>query len=281
MTKCVRRRETALTFRPDISGTWRFLSSELEKAEQAGEAAWVIGHVTPAWDGSNALPNPSDVFTQIINRFSPHVVRAVFFGHTHEDQISVYYRDNSTVISADTANMVQWTGPSITPLTGLNSGFRACASPSCAVPAESTRCRRRQDLRGPRLVHLDQRRGRGWRARLADGRRAELPFRILGSRGVRPEHLVAGRCSPQRDLVAPGHRADGQAAVAGRAVVPPSGQELGVDGQLHELSLPDRHTLLHAILVHVRVALGSPLTPRRPIARQNCIAGYGSVQRKP
>ena len=92
---------------------------------QAGEAAWVIGHVTPSWDGSNALPNPSDVFTQIINRFSPHVVRAVFFGHTHEDQISIYYRDNSTVVSANTANMVQWTGPSITPLTGLNSGFRA------------------------------------------------------------------------------------------------------------------------------------------------------------
>lgn len=109
---------------PDLSGVFSFLASELLAAEQAGERVWVISHVSPSWDGTNALPNPSDLFTQIVNRFSPHVIAATFFGHTHEDQFSIYYDKNSTSISAATANSIQFTAPSLTPLTGLNSGFR-------------------------------------------------------------------------------------------------------------------------------------------------------------
>lgn len=68
-------------------------------------------------------------------------------GHSHEDQLSVsirinlflsnssaivdlranaqiYYANNATNISAQTAAAVNWIGPSITPLTNLNSGFR-------------------------------------------------------------------------------------------------------------------------------------------------------------
>jgi len=40
------------------------------------------------------------------------------------DQFSIFYANNATKIGADTALTTSWIGPSITPLTNLNSGFR-------------------------------------------------------------------------------------------------------------------------------------------------------------
>ncbi|CDO73191.1 hypothetical protein BN946_scf185007.g246 [Trametes cinnabarina] len=86
---------------PDVSGMLRFLTDELQAAEDAGDAVY-----------------------QIVDRFSPHVIKAIFFGHTHEDQVMIYYANNATDISAQAAGAVGWIGPSVTPLTNLNSGFR-------------------------------------------------------------------------------------------------------------------------------------------------------------
>ncbi|KAI0673559.1 sphingomyelin phosphodiesterase [Trametes maxima] len=109
---------------PDLSGMLRFLTDELQAAEDAGDSVWIAGHVLTGWDGSNPLQNPTDLFYQIVDRFSPHVIKAVFFGHTHEDQVMIYYANNATSINAETAGAVGWIGPSVTPLTNLNSGFR-------------------------------------------------------------------------------------------------------------------------------------------------------------
>ncbi|TAQ83384.1 hypothetical protein B7494_g8293 [Chlorociboria aeruginascens] len=109
---------------PDVSGTFSFIIKELQAAEDAGERVWILGHVLSGWDGSNPLPNPTDLFYQIIDRYSPHVIANVFWGHTHEDQVMIYYSDNGTVRSSDTALTSGWIGPSVTPLTNLNSGYR-------------------------------------------------------------------------------------------------------------------------------------------------------------
>ncbi|KAJ5210556.1 hypothetical protein N7491_010363 [Penicillium cf. griseofulvum] len=105
---------------PDNSGIFSWIIEELQKAEDAGERVWIIGHVLSGWDGSNALPNPTDIFYQI----SPHVIANIFFGHTHEDEFMVYYANNGTVQNADNALTTGWIMPSITPMTNLNSGFR-------------------------------------------------------------------------------------------------------------------------------------------------------------
>ncbi|THH00668.1 hypothetical protein EW026_g1883 [Hermanssonia centrifuga] len=102
---------------PDTSGMLRFLTDELQEAEDAGDRVWIVGHVLSGWDGTNAM------FTKL-DRFSPHVIAAIFWGHTHEDQLSIFYANNATDISAKTAQVVSWIGPSVTPLTNLNSGFR-------------------------------------------------------------------------------------------------------------------------------------------------------------
>ncbi|KAI9651255.1 hypothetical protein NHQ30_001293 [Ciborinia camelliae] len=109
---------------PDVSGSFKFMIDELQAAEDAGERVWILGHVLSGWDGTNPLPNPTNLFYQIIDRYSPHVIANVFFGHTHEDQVLIYYSNNGTVQNSSTALTTGWIGPSVTPLTNLNSGFR-------------------------------------------------------------------------------------------------------------------------------------------------------------
>ncbi|KAF9893907.1 hypothetical protein FE257_008878 [Aspergillus nanangensis] len=109
---------------PDVSGMLNWMISELQKAEDTGERVWLVGHVLSGWDGSNPLPNPTDLFYQIVERYSPHVIANAFYGHTHEDQFMIYYANNGTVQSADSALTTGWIMPSVTPLTNLNSAFR-------------------------------------------------------------------------------------------------------------------------------------------------------------
>jgi hypothetical protein len=98
--------------------------TELQHAEDNNERVWIVGHVPSGWDGGNAFPNPSNLFYQIIDRYSPHVIANVFFGHNHEDEFMVYYANNGTIQNSQTALTTGWIGPSITPLTNLNSAFR-------------------------------------------------------------------------------------------------------------------------------------------------------------
>ncbi|KAI3400221.1 hypothetical protein diail_4106 [Diaporthe ilicicola] len=109
---------------PDYSGIFTFLIDELQKAEDAGQRAYVVAHVLTGWDGTNPTPGGSDYFYQIVERYSPHVIAGVFFGHTHEDQAFIYYSNNGTNQSAENAVANAWVGPSLTPLTNLNSGYR-------------------------------------------------------------------------------------------------------------------------------------------------------------
>ncbi|KAJ5390754.1 uncharacterized protein N7496_001822 [Penicillium cataractarum] len=112
------------TTNPDNSGIFSWMIDELQKAEDTNERVWLVGHVPSGWDGSNPIPDPTNLFYQIVDRYSPHVIANIFFGHNHEDQFMVYYANNGTVQNANTALATGWIGPSVTPLTNMNSGFR-------------------------------------------------------------------------------------------------------------------------------------------------------------
>lgn len=109
---------------PDVSGTLKFLGTELAGAEQRGERVWIVGHVLSGWDGSNPLKDPTNLFYAIVDRYAPHTIANIFFGHTHEDQFTVFFSGNGTNQSLANAVATAWIAPSITPLTNLNSGFR-------------------------------------------------------------------------------------------------------------------------------------------------------------
>lgn len=105
---------------PDLSGTLAWLTRELYRAEKRGEVVYFIGHVSPGWDGSNALDNPTTVLTEIVRRFR-HTIAHMFFGHSHEDFFSVFYSADKH--TADEAVGHAFVGPSITPLSRVNPSF--------------------------------------------------------------------------------------------------------------------------------------------------------------
>lgn len=115
---------------PDPSGMLRFLTDELLAAERAGERVWIIGHVLTGWSGSETLPRPGSLFYQIVNRFAPHTIAHIFFGHTHEDQFYNFYHTdngNSDKVDRSAKNAIAqaFVAPSITPYTKLNPAIRA------------------------------------------------------------------------------------------------------------------------------------------------------------
>ncbi|KIX93449.1 uncharacterized protein Z520_10868 [Fonsecaea multimorphosa CBS 102226] len=129
---------------PDPSGILKWMADELAACEKRGQRAWIIAHVLSGYDGSSGMPNPTALFYSIVRRFSPATIAAVFFGHTHQDQVQIFYdylpsslstisdpkggpkktlRD-TTQIDMTKPLQIGHIGPSITPLTGLNSGYR-------------------------------------------------------------------------------------------------------------------------------------------------------------
>lgn len=108
----------------DSSGMLRFLSDELLACEKNGERAWVIAHVPTGGTLEEALPGPSQVFYQVLERFSPHVVAGVFFGHTHRDEFQVMYAQNATQKTEANALTVAFLDESVTPFRDHNPGWR-------------------------------------------------------------------------------------------------------------------------------------------------------------
>lgn len=98
-------------------------------ARRRGQYAWIIAHVPPGGIDTDAMPVSASAFSQIIQRFSPHVITGVFFGHTHRDEFQLVYAGDVTRHFEDdgpgrTPVNVAWIAQSITPLTNYNPGWR-------------------------------------------------------------------------------------------------------------------------------------------------------------
>ncbi|KAF8966380.1 hypothetical protein BGZ46_000371 [Entomortierella lignicola] len=104
----------------DPNGEINWLITQLQAAEDAGERVWIIGHVGPSQ--TDCLQNWSALYYQVVQRYSPHVIAEQFFGHTHFDEFALYYGPGTK--TAQNALATAWVGPSVTPYTDLNPGFR-------------------------------------------------------------------------------------------------------------------------------------------------------------
>ncbi|KAG0355265.1 Metallo-dependent phosphatase-like protein [Gamsiella multidivaricata] len=104
----------------DPNGELKWLITQLQAAEDAGERVWIIGHVGPSQ--TDCLQNWSALYYQVVQRYSPHVIAEQFFGHTHYDEFALYYGPGAK--STQNAISTAWIGPSVTPYTDLNPGFR-------------------------------------------------------------------------------------------------------------------------------------------------------------
>lgn len=108
----------------DPTGMFSTLIDYLLEAEEKNQAVWLIQHVNVGGSTDyEAIPAATDLFYQIIDRFN-NTIRATFFGHTHADELGVFYTNNATVQTAQTAASVAYIMPSITTYTNKNAGFR-------------------------------------------------------------------------------------------------------------------------------------------------------------
>ncbi|CAN6624402.1 hypothetical protein TRVA0_010S00100 [Trichomonascus vanleenenianus] len=109
---------------PDPSGVFKFLVDELVACEAKGQRAWIVTHVPTGGLANDAMPIASKIFSQIIRRFSPETVAAIFMGHTHNDEFTVIYDSTNAEKSVEDALNVAWISQSVTPWWNLNPGWR-------------------------------------------------------------------------------------------------------------------------------------------------------------
>ncbi|KAJ5709684.1 acid sphingomyelinase [Penicillium malachiteum] len=107
------------TMESDPSGQLAWLVDELDAAETAGERVWLMGHMPMG--ASDAFHDGSNYFNQIIQRYDA-TIAAVFYGHTHKDEFEIAYSNYSNP-TADTATMMSYIAPALTPTSG-NPTFR-------------------------------------------------------------------------------------------------------------------------------------------------------------
>lgn len=106
----------------DSFGIWKFLIQELLDCERNNQRAWIIAHLPPS---HQSLPLPTRVFAQIIARFSPKVIAAIFFGSIQVDTFMVQYgNDGTDTRELENAINHALVGPLISPFLGVNPAWR-------------------------------------------------------------------------------------------------------------------------------------------------------------
>ncbi|KAG0146390.1 hypothetical protein CROQUDRAFT_657362 [Cronartium quercuum f. sp. fusiforme G11] len=106
-------------FQPDPNGILAWLISELQDAEDKGQKAWMMGHLSPG--KADCLREPSRYLNQIMRRYK-NTISASLYGHTHRSEWEIVYED-PTRPTAESAIGMNYIGPAMTPESG-NPAFR-------------------------------------------------------------------------------------------------------------------------------------------------------------
>ncbi|KIP02824.1 hypothetical protein PHLGIDRAFT_277143 [Phlebiopsis gigantea 11061_1 CR5-6] len=107
------------TQQPDPNGLLAFVVQELQAAEDAGQRAFIIGHMPMG--KQDALNDQSNYYDQIVQRYK-NTIAAQFFGHSHKDQFEIAYSNYSDQ-TASTATSIALVAPALTPTSG-NPAFK-------------------------------------------------------------------------------------------------------------------------------------------------------------
>ncbi|XP_012231935.2 sphingomyelin phosphodiesterase [Linepithema humile] len=104
----------------DPEGQLQWLADTLLQAEKNGELVHILAHIPVS---SNECQSTwKREYLKIVDRYA-HIIRAQFNGHTHNDELQLYYSSsNNTRI-----NNVAWTGGSATAFSKLNPNYKVYA----------------------------------------------------------------------------------------------------------------------------------------------------------
>lgn len=94
-----------------------WLVSVLLDAEMNDEKVHILGHIPPG--SPDCLPIWSHNYYNIVNRFKD-TIKAQFFGHTHWDQIEIFYDEKTKSVPTSIA----YVAPSITTYPNMHPGYR-------------------------------------------------------------------------------------------------------------------------------------------------------------
>ncbi|TNY17910.1 sphingomyelin phosphodiesterase [Rhodotorula diobovata] len=98
----------------DPNGILTWLARELDLAEQAGQRAWIIGHMS--FGKTDSMRDQSNYANQIFQRYH-NTIAAHFYGHSHRDEFEIGYSDYSNRL-ASTANAISYIAGALTPASG-------------------------------------------------------------------------------------------------------------------------------------------------------------------
>ncbi|KAF7357082.1 Saposin B-type domain-containing protein [Mycena sanguinolenta] len=104
---------------PDPNGVIAFLVNALQAAEDAGDRAWIIGHIPLGKE--DTLIDQSNYYDQVLQRYI-NTIAGQFFGHSHKDQFEIAYSNYSEQTAANAVS-VALIGPALTPTSG-NPAFK-------------------------------------------------------------------------------------------------------------------------------------------------------------
>lgn len=93
----------------------QWLHDILLEAEQAEEIVHILCH-TPISTAECWKPW-SDEYFRLLKRFQ-HIIKGIFYGHTHSNDMSVHYDDEGNAIG------IGWHGGSLTTFVGRNPSYR-------------------------------------------------------------------------------------------------------------------------------------------------------------
>ncbi|KAJ7813657.1 sphingomyelin phosphodiesterase [Mycena olivaceomarginata] len=98
---------------PDPNGIIAFAVDALQAAEDAGDRAWIIGHIPLGKE--DTLIDQSNYYDQVLQRYK-NTIAGQFFGHSHKDQFEVAYSNYSEQTAGECCRRwTDWTA--LTPTT--------------------------------------------------------------------------------------------------------------------------------------------------------------------
>lgn len=100
----------------DPYGQLQWLADTLSQAEKNKEFVHILAHV-PSGSGECQITWKTE-YIKIINRYA-HIIKAQFNGHTHNDEVHLFYDSDN-----DKINNIGWNGGSATTFQNLNSNYK-------------------------------------------------------------------------------------------------------------------------------------------------------------
>ncbi|KAG9509932.1 Sphingomyelin phosphodiesterase, partial [Fragariocoptes setiger] len=113
---CARLNPWSLYNPVDPGNQLKWLSQQLQEAEQSNDKVHIIGHIPP--DNRECTQAWLFNFIRLVDRFKDTIL-GQFYGHTHRDEFRVIYS-----LRSEAPVGVAYIGPSVTPFTENNSAYR-------------------------------------------------------------------------------------------------------------------------------------------------------------